>query len=321
MAPPRSPLLDACKRAGIASAARTMRGDLDMLAIRGLRRLLGTWHPTLVHAHDPRSHALCMAALVGRRSPIPLVVTRRLATPPRGRIRHGARVAAFIAITESVRHALSRGGIADDRIALVYPGVEPPAVRAARDWRAECGWSVDLVVAGVVGPLTEPRHRADLELLVASIDAGARARLALVLLGGAAAGRTQVGGVHAYRAGFVHDVPAALAGLDLLLHPGGAEGLGTAVVEAMALKVPAVAFAAGGVGEIIDAASGLLVPQGDVSAFAAAVGALVRDPAARLALGAGGPRRAEEFGTARMLAGTLAVYQRVLAEGAPVLGG
>lgn len=299
-----------------------MRGDLDMLAIRGLRRLLATWHPAIVHAHDPRSHALCLAALVGRRPRPPLVVTRRLAAAPRGRIRHGARVARFIAISAAVHDALRRGGIAEERIALVYPGIEPPSPTLARDWRAECGWPADRVVAGIVGPLTESRHRAELELLIASIDAGARARLALVLLGGAAAGRTDIGGVGTYRAGFVHDIPAALAGLDLLLHPGGAEGLGTALVEGMALRVPAIAFAAGGVGEIIlPDETGILVRAGDVSAFAAAVGALVRDPQRRLALGAAGPARAESFGTERMMAGTLAVYRGVLGESGSVLGG
>lgn len=322
VAPPRSALLDACKRAGIASAAREMRGTLDMLAVRGLRRLLGTWHPTVVHAHDPRSHALAMAALVGRQRPIPLVVTRRIATPPRGRIRHGARVATFIAITSAVHDALRRGGIPEERIALVHPGVMPPAVTAARNWRRECDWPAERVVAGVIGPMSELRHHAELERLVASIDAGARARLALVVLGGPSSGRAEIAGVPSYRAGFVHDVPAALAGLDLLLHPGGAEGLGTALVEGMALKVPAIAFATGGVGDIIlPGKTGILVPPGDVHAFATAVGSLARDAEARQALGEAGPARALEFSAERMLAGTLAVYRAIgQGQGGPLRG-
>lgn len=315
VAPPRSPLLDACKLAGVATIARVMRGGPDLLAVRALRRIIGTWHPTLVHAHDPRSHALAIAALAARRTPIPLVVTRRLATPPTGRIRHGARVARFIAITAAVREALADGGIATDRITLVHPGVVAPVALLKRAWRTECGWPADRVVTGVVGPLTELRHREALEQLIAHFDDPTRARLALVLLGGPSAGRMEIGGMPAYRAGFVHDVPAALAGLDLLLHPGGAEGLGTALVEGMALQVPAVAFAAGGVGEIIaHEGSGLLVPAGDLAGFAGAVARVVANPTQRQALGEAGPAQAARFSAARMVAETLAVYRDVTAE-------
>jgi glycosyltransferase involved in cell wall biosynthesis len=312
VAPPRSPLLDACKLAGVATIARVMRGGLDVLAVRALRRIIGTWHPDVVHAHDPRSHALAIAALAARRATIPLVVTRRLATPPKGRIRHGARVARFIAITEAVRDALHDGGIATERIALVHPGVALPIAPGKRSWREECGWPADRVVTGVVGPLTELRHREELEQLIARFDAPTRAHIALVLLGGPSSGRMEIAGIPAYRAGFVHDVPAALAGLELLLHPGGAEGLGTALVEGMALHVPAVAFAAGGVGEIIaHESSGLLVPPGDLSGFAEAVARVVADPARRLALGEAGPAQAARFSAARMVAGTFAVYRGV----------
>lgn len=300
-----------------------MRGALDVIAARGLRRMIAGWRPTLVHAHDPRSHALAIAALLGRRTQVPLVVTRRLAIPPRGGFKHGTRVARFIAITEAVRDALRAGGIADDRITLVHPGVEPPALSRVRDWRAECGWPADTIVVGVVGPRTELTHRAELTRLVAAMSPATRARVALVLLGGAATGRGEVAGVPAYGAGFVHDVPAALAGLDLLLHPGGAEGLGTALVEGMALQVPAIAFAAGGVGEIIaPGVSGLLVPPADESAFAQAVDLLVAEPDRRRALGAAGPAQAREFSAARMLEQTLAIYAEVAGPAAlPIRGG
>jgi 2-deoxystreptamine N-acetyl-D-glucosaminyltransferase/2-deoxystreptamine glucosyltransferase len=105
-----------------------------------------------------------------------------------------------------------------------------------------------------------------------------------------------------------------MAGLDVLLHPSSAEGLGTAVIDAMALGVPPVAFRVGGLPELIeDGRSGLLVPAGDVAAFAAATDRLVRDEAVRKALAAGGPARAAQFSVDRMVRGTQAVYDAVLA--------
>lgn len=312
VAPPRAPLLTACKRAGIATAARTMTGALDLLAIRALRRLITAWRPTVVHAHCQRTHLLAMAALVGRRQPIPLVVTRRLSTAPRGRLRHGDRVARFIAITDAGAAALLAGGVPAARITRIYPGVRTRLDGPARDWRAECGWEPETVVAGLVGPLTEGAHRDGLGALLRTLPAATRARLGIVLLGGPSSGRGEEGGCRIYRAGFVHEVTAALAGLDLLLHPGEAHGIGTALVEGMALRVPAVAFDAGGVSEIVvDGVSGLLVPAGDDRRFAEAVALLVADPARRVALGNAGPARADTFDVPMMVDQTLALYRDV----------
>jgi glycosyltransferase involved in cell wall biosynthesis len=308
-----SPLLHRCKAAGFATAAVQMRSDLDLLAIRRLRRLITTWRPHLVHAHDARSHALALSALVGRRRGIPLVVTRRAAVRPRGVVRHGPRIARFIAISEAVRRALISGGIAAERIQLVYPGVAAQAPPHARDWRAECGWPEGAVVAGLVGAITRARESAEFSRLVRSLATAHASGLALVVLGGPSAGRAGESGVPLFRAGFVHDVPHALAGLDLLLHPGGGDGLGTAVIEGMALGVPTVAFATGGMEEVIEQErNGLLVAPGDHAGFAAAVARLVRDEPLRRALGAAGPARARRFDPGHMVDAVLGVYRDLI---------
>lgn len=312
---PGSPLLQKLKAEGIATASLAMRSDLDLLAVRRLRRLIATWRPHLVHAHDRRGHALALTALLGRRRTVPLMVTCRIVARPRGLIRFGPRVARFIAISAAVRDALVSGGIAAERITVAYPGVSTALESRPRDWRRECGWEPGTLVAGVIGPLTNDRASARLATLVASIPPSSAARLALVVLGGHASGSGSgsIGGVRAFRAGFVHDVPHALAGLDLLVHPGGAEGLGTAVIEGMALGVPTVAVATGGLGEIIeDGRNGLLVDADDDAAFAHGVATLVDDTTRRRALGAAGPDRARDFGPDRMVDTILAAYRDLL---------
>ena len=64
---------------------------------------------------------------------------------------------------------------------------------------------------------------------------------------------------------------------------------------------------------IEDQRSGLLVPAGDVAAFAAATDRLVRDEDLRRSLAAAGPERAAEFSVERMVRGTQGVYDSVLA--------
>lgn len=310
---PRSPLHNRLKTAGVAAATIRMRAQLDLLAVRRLRRLIAYWQPAIVHAHDPRSHSLAMTALVGRRNTIPLVVTRRSTLRPRGVVRYGPRVARFIAISGGVRDALIAGGVAPERVSLVYPGVARPTVVESRDWRTECGWPTDVVVAGVLGHFATTMGLTALERIVASVEDTARARLRLVLLGGPAAGRTDIAGLPAFRAGFVHDVHRAIAGLDLLLHPGTAEGLGTAVIDALALGVPPVASAGGSVAEIVeDGRTGLLAPSGDDAALGAAVARLVTDGALRASLAQAGPERAGRFDPAHLVDGVLDVYRELL---------
>jgi glycosyltransferase involved in cell wall biosynthesis len=312
---PDSPLIRRLRSAGIAVAAIRMRGEWDLAAARRVRAVLRTWNADLIHAHDARAHAIALTSVVGRRQ-MPLVVTRRVPFVPRGRLKYGRRVARFIAISSAVREALVAGGVDENRIELVYSGVPRPSVSKPRDWRTECRWPRDSVVCGIVGAMTAEKGVATLSEIGARIPDASRSRIRLVLLGGQSAGSQSVGGLTAFRAGFVDEIHAAMAGLDILLHPSSAEGLGTAVIDAMALGVPPIAFRVGGLPELIqDQRSGILVPAGDVGAFAAATDRLVRDEALRASLAAAGPGRAAEFSVDRMVRGTQAVYDAVLAQG------
>lgn len=320
IAPPDTPLLRRARAAGLAVSAIGAAGDWDLRAARRVARRLATWRAHIVHAHDARAHAIALAALVGRRQ-IPLVVTRRVAFVPKGRIKYGPRVAHFIAISHAVRDALQAGGVERDRIDVVHSGVPTPTTDHPRDWRHECGWPADSVLCGVVGAMTVEKGIHLLEEIARAMPDEERRIARLVLLGGASAGLSTIGGIGALRAGFVDDIHSAMAGLDVLWHPASSEGLGTAVIDAMALRIPPVAFRVGGLPElIVDGECGLLVPPGDVTAFARAAATMLRDPTLRHRLGVAGPPRAEMFSVNRMAEGTARVYEHVLARHSPRRG-
>ena len=91
------------------------------------------------------------------------------------------------------------------------------------------------------------------------------------------------------------DVPGLLPLLDLFVLPSLYEGLGIAILEAMAAGLPVVASAVGGIPEVvIHGETGLLVRPGDPVALAAALGHLLRHPEEAGFMGARGRERARE---------------------------
>lgn len=72
---------------------------------------------------------------------------------------------------------------------------------------------------------------------------------------------------------------------DVYVHPARAESFGLTIAEAMASGTPVVASRVGGIPEIVDASSGILVDVGDPRAFARAISTLLEDPHLRASLG------------------------------------
>jgi glycosyltransferase involved in cell wall biosynthesis len=102
--------------------------------------------------------------------------------------------------------------------------------------------------------------------------------------------------------GHVADAGALIDDLDLLVNTAQREPFGLIYLEGMARRVAVVAPRSGGSAEIIrHEVDGLLVDEADVDQLAAAIAALLRDPARRQRMGAAGRERVlEHFTVARM---------------------
>jgi len=119
---------------------------------------------------------------------------------------------------------------------------------------------------------------------------------------------------HVITSGYREDVPQLLSIIDLFVLPSLREGLGTAILEAMAMGKPVVASRVGGIPEAVKhGLNGLLVPPADAPALAAAISRLLAAPDRCLEMGRRGRLRAERLFDQRvMIAKTEAFFNRML---------
>jgi len=116
-------------------------------------------------------------------------------------------------------------------------------------------------------------------------------------------------------AGFIEDVPARIAELDIVVHASTTgEPFGQVIIEAMAGQKPVVATNGGGVPEIVeDGITGMLVPMGDVARMTEALTYLLANPEAAAQMGRNGRARvAAQFTIQKTARSVEAVYREVL---------
>ena len=114
--------------------------------------------------------------------------------------------------------------------------------------------------------------------------------------------------------GLRRDVPELLTEVTVSVLPSLSEGLSNSLLESLAAGVPAVATKVGGNAEIVeDGVTGFLVPPRDPRALAAALAALLSDPARVARMGEAGRRRAaERFSREAMVRVTERLYESLL---------
>jgi colanic acid/amylovoran biosynthesis glycosyltransferase len=107
------------------------------------------------------------------------------------------------------------------------------------------------------------------------------------------------------------DVRAALEAADIYVLPSVSEGISNAALEAMAMEMPVVSTAVGGMPEAItDGVDGLLVPSRSPREMAHAIVKVLSDRARRVSLGTAGRRRViEQFSIERQTARFVAEYE------------
>jgi glycosyltransferase involved in cell wall biosynthesis len=303
------------------------RTEMDLSAAWRLARVVKRLKPEIVHAHDAHGVAMASLALSLGGSALhgpALVASRRVDFHLRGnsfsRWKH-RQVDCFIAASEAIRHMLVADGVAEERTVTVHEGIDVDHVRAAPPVNVhETFWLPHQApVVGNVAALVPhkgQRHLIEAARLVIHQMPDVR----FVILGEGELREGLERQVREYRLekhvllpGFRTDVLGCMKSFDLFAMSSVTEGLGTALLDAMACERAIVATRTGGIPEVVeDGVTGRLAAPRDHAAMAQLMLELLADDAMRRQMGEAGLARVRErFTVERMVAETAAVYARV----------
>jgi glycosyltransferase involved in cell wall biosynthesis len=319
---PHSILYKRACEAGLPTVALRMRHELDLVAAGRLGRYLRQQQVDVLHMHTPHAHTIgllaCLLAPHVRR-----VVSRRVDFAPIrhlfSRCKYAFPGVQYVAVSDAVRQVLLHSGIPRHRVQTVYSGVDSD--RFTHVLEASPLFPVGTRVIGTVGHLAG--HKGHSYLLQATqVLLRSEPRLGVVIAGTGAlratleAQATDLGiAEQVCFTGFREDILSLIQSFEIFVFPSYLEGLGTSMLDAMALGKPVVATRAGGIPEVVqDGVTGLLVPPRDPAALAHALLYLLRHPEEGKKLGAAGQQRVhQDFTAEQMVRGTIQVYQQLMA--------
>jgi glycosyltransferase involved in cell wall biosynthesis len=318
--PGNGPLAAGLRAAGIPVDIVRFQGkrpeQLPRIASAELRlvRLVREFRPDVIHAHLLKAILACRVACAGyppalRVAQVPGTVHLRvpaLRWLDRCTVRRDdVVIGSCQAIADRYRAMGARS------VAVSYYGCDVHAIDPATPgeaFRREFGLAPGTPAIGMIAHMYRSRLRAFRDIGVKGhevfIDAAPLIRAqapgaALFVIGDELAGdrgyrrelqaRAAAAGGLVTFTGHRPDIPAVLAGLDVLVTPSMEESACYAAVEALLMGKPVVASNVGGLPDTIrHGHTGLLVPPGDPPALAAAVAALIADPARRTQMGQAG---------------------------------
>jgi len=215
----------------------------------------------------------------------------------------------------------------DEKFAVIHSGVDLSRFRPDPARKAEIRSALEIpsesIVIATVGRLTAVKGQDTLIRAIAECLRHGEKVFILILGEGELRSdletlSAELGIAEAIRfLGWRSDVASVIDACDIFCLPSLNEGMGKAIVEAMAMGKPVIASDVGGIPDlVIPGENGILVPPGDSNALAKAILNLRDHPEARVKMGEQGREKALEFGVESMLHKMDSLYAGLLAKSA-----
>lgn len=316
-APPEAPLAERCRNLEIPLHPFRQRAELSLRGFGRLMQILGAHRFDVVHSNTPRTLITAGAAARLRHRPL-CVTSRRVVFPlrsPLSRLKYNWTQQGVIAICRSIQSVLAQGGVNPDRIRVVYEGVDLCWFDQLEKPSFERG--LEEVLIGMVAHMSQEKGHADL-LKAASLLVSRFPEARYVLIGDGALREDLEQQCRQMRlqefvrfTGFRNDSEALMKHLDIFCLPSHSEGFSSALLAAMANRLPSVVTQVGGNRELVmEGETGFLVPPADPAELAEALWRLLQSRQLRHRLGQAARVRVEEnFTLDKQIEQTEAAYR------------
>ncbi len=299
---PGSVLAEKLRELNIPVSEVRMDGIRQFRAILEVKRILTSHKIDIVDTHGYRDHIISIfAARLARTKAV--LRTKHNAVPLKSgvfsRFVYNMLTTRVIAISEHIRQVLIDSGMRPENVTTIPSSVDvekfSPREKSPAILR-EFGLTPQTQVLGMVARIHQNKgYTYLLDAMPSIIKTGVDRKLLMIGKGSdKLMDRLKALDIerHVIAPGFREDVTEVLSVVDVFVLPSLREGLGTAILEAMAMGKPIISTRVGGIPEAVQhGVNGLLVPPADTPALAEAVEELLADEEKRRSMG----RRSREI--------------------------
>lgn len=277
---PDSQILREAKAAGIPTVPMRLRKGLDVAGIARCLQAIRARRIELVHTHSSPDAWTCGVA--ARQAGVRVIRSRHLSTPVKrgwsSRFVYGRLADRVITSGQVIRdHLIQTCALDPARIVSIPAGIDVQRFAPVSDSsavRRELGLGEADFVVGIVAVLRSWKGHSHLIDAVHRLADNVSAKLLVVGTGpqeDALKHKIKQLGVESrvLMLGYRTDVPRLIGAMDCAVLPATRnEATSQALPQALAMKVPVIATAVGGLPEVvIDRQTGLLIPPGDADAL------------------------------------------------------
>lgn len=283
---------------GISLIPLGMNSPFDIKAAMKLKKLCRQLSIDVVHTHFLRENYISVLSKIAGNK-VGIINTRHMLFENSRMVVLSNRLftrfnSRIIAVSGHVRDRLVREGINENRIAMIYNGVDSAEwdSAAAAGFRKEMGISEeDMLITSVSRFSPEKGHDFIIDVIgyikenMGALGlAGKKFRFVL-----AGSGPLQEAVIEKAREnglqddiifpGYVNNIRDLLKDSDIFIAHSQNEALGIAILEAMAAGLPVITTDSGGTSEIVNCSEedGILVDYGDVQGYAEGLALLIND--------------------------------------------
>jgi glycosyltransferase involved in cell wall biosynthesis len=304
-----------------------IRGEWDLLSVYRIYKIIKKYNIKLVHAHTARAHTIGLFLKILKPDLI-LIVSRRVDFSIRKNLASKLKYFSskndmFLAVSGKIREILVNDGVDPEKVLTVYSGIDlsrfEKRVKIAqlkKEFQVEKG----TILVGNVAALVD--HKDQATLLKAFSLIPSQKKIKLFILGEgeleselkALANDLHISDRVVFT-GFRKDIAEFLKFFDIFVLTSKEEGLGTAVLDAMANRLPVVATNAGGIPEMIEhEKGGFIANSKDSVRIAEYIEKLSSSPSLRKRFGKYNKENVSKFSIENTISKTIAVYSQFLGE-------